>query len=68
MKIDRLPVKPLPSAKALLPDAPMVPPCQGAKAMLPVKRVDEPEFLRALFSAMEPKLPAAKAKTRRAHS
>lgn len=54
---DRLLVKPVPAAVALLPDAPRQPPYDGAKDMLLVENVDDREFLAALLCAMAPELP-----------
>lgn len=59
---DRLLVKPVPAARALLPEAPQEPPYEGAKPMLLVEEVDDGEFLRGLLRAMEPELPAQKPK------
>lgn len=59
---DRLLVKILPSAAALLPDAPQEPPYKGGKNMLLVENVDDREFLKVLFEAMYPELPAPKPK------
>ena len=57
---DRLLVKPTKSAKALLPDAPLEPPYEGAKPMLLVDNIDDRAFLRELITAMTPELPAPK--------
>ena len=54
---DRLLVKPVDAAKALLPDAVWEPPYDGAKDMLLVDNVYDPAFLCALFDAMLPQLP-----------
>ena len=59
---DRLLVKPVAAARALLPDAPMEPPYPGAKDMLLVENVDDRAFLAALLEAMEPELPLPKPK------
>ena len=59
---DRLLVKPVPSARALMPDAPMETPYPGAKEMLLVDNVDDRDFLCELFEAMYEELPAAKKK------
>lgn len=56
---DRLLVKPVPAALALLPNAPQEPPYPGAKPML---LVEDGAFLRELLVAMEPELPAPKPK------
>lgn len=59
---DRLLVKPVPAAKAALPDAPEALPYPGAKPMLLVENVDDAAQLTALLDAMWPELPAPKAK------
>lgn len=59
---DRLLVKPVAAAKAILPDAPMEPPYEGAKKMLLVENVDDGAFLKELFAAMYDQLPAPKPK------
>ena len=57
---DRLLVKPTPAALRLLPDAPREKPYPGAKEMLLVEELDDPAFLRSLFTAMLPELPERK--------
>ena len=57
---DRLLVKPTASAKRLMPDAPNEIPYEGAKPMLLVEEIDDREFLRDLFNAMEGELSAPK--------
>ena len=57
---DRLLVKPVKSALALMPDAPSELPYPGAKPMLLVEDVDDAAFLRRLFVAMEADLPVPK--------
>ena len=57
---DRLLVKPVAAARAMMPEAPMEPPYPGAKEMLLVENVDDRAFLAALFDAMEPELPKPK--------
>ena len=59
---DRLLVKPTKSAKALLQDAPMELPYEGAKPMLLVDNVDDRAFLCGLITAMAPELPAPRRK------
>ncbi len=59
---DRLLVKPVASAKKLMPDASYEPPYEGAKDMLLVDDVDDREFLKELFEAMYPELPEPKKK------
>ena len=63
---DRFLVKVTPAALALLPDAPRELPYEGAKEMLLVDRLEEPDFLRALLEAMLPELPDPKRKAGRA--
>ena len=55
---DRLLVKPVAAALALLPEAPLVPPYEGAKAMLLVEEVDNRALLTELLEAMYDQLPA----------
>lgn len=62
---DRLLVKPVESAKTLMPDAPYEPPYEGAKEMLLVEDVDSKEFLTGLFEAMYDELPAPKPKKKK---
>ena len=57
---DRLLVKPVPSALALMPDAPRELPYPGAKEMLLVEDIDNGDFLRDLFRAMYDELPPPK--------
>lgn len=57
---DRLLVKPVSSAAALLPDARRELPYAGAKEMLLVEDVENRELLRALLDAMYDELPAPK--------
>ena len=57
---DRFLVKPTPSAKAMLPDADMERPYEGAKEMLLVDNVENRAFLRALVDAMYDELPEPK--------
>lgn len=59
---DRLLVKPVPAARALMPDAPREIPYPGAKEMLLVENVDDRDFLARLLAAMHDELPAAKQK------
>lgn len=63
---DRLLVKPVEAAKALMPDAPFEPPYEGAKDMLLVEDVDDREFLTKLFEEMYEELPAPKPKKKKA--
>ena len=57
---DRFLVKPVKAAKALLPDALLELPYEGAKPMLLVEEVEDKAFLAQLVAAMEPELPAPK--------
>ena len=58
-------VKPVAPALALMPEAPYAVPYRGAKAMLLVQEIDEPDFLSRLFMAMYAALPAPKQKKSR---
>lgn len=62
---NRLLVKPVAPALALMPEAPYAVPYRGAKAMLLVQEIDEPDFLPRLFMAMYAALPAPKQKKSR---
>ena len=57
---DRSLVKPTKSAAAMMPDAGMEIPYEGAKEMLLVDNVENREFLRELLEAMDGELPAPK--------
>ena len=59
---DRFLVKPTKSAVAMMPNANMELPYEGAKEMLLVDDVDSKEFLRKLLEAMYEELPASKKK------
>ncbi len=59
---DRLLVKPTKSAVAMMPNADMELPYEGAKEMLLVDDVDNKEFLRELLGAMYEELPTPKKK------
>ncbi len=59
---DRLLVKPVKSAVLLMPDATYEAPYEGARKMLLVDDVDDKDFLKRLFVAMYPELPAPKKK------
>jgi len=59
---DRFLVKQTKSATALMPDAVLELPYEGAKEMILVEEVDNREFLKELFEAMYPELPAPKKK------
>ena len=62
---NRLLVKPVEAAKALLPEAPLEPPYDGAKDMLLVEEVDNRMLLQQLFEAMYPELPDPKPKPKK---
>lgn len=55
-------MKPVESAKLLMPDAPYEPPYEGAKEMILVEDVDNREFLTELFEKMYEELPMPKTK------
>lgn len=55
---DRLLVKPVRAASAMMPDASYECPYEGAKEMLLVENVDDRIFLTKLFEAMHEELPA----------
>lgn len=57
---DRFLVKPTPSAIAMMPNADMECPYEGAKEMILVDNVESREFLRELLEAMYDELPALK--------
>lgn len=62
---DRLLVKPVPAAAALLPDAPRERPYPGAGEMLLAEAVDDRDFLAGLVRAMYPELPEPRPRFRR---
>ena len=57
---DRFLVKPVKSAKAMMPDADMELPYEGAKEMILVDDIENNEFLKELVEAMYDELPAVK--------
>ena len=57
---DRFLVKPVKAALAMMPDADLELPYEGAKEMLLVDDVENREFLRELLEAMYDELPAPK--------
>ena len=59
---DRFLVKPTKSAAALMPNADVELPYDGAKEMLLVDNVDNKDFLRELLEAMYAELPVPKKK------
>jgi len=62
---NRLLIKPVESAKRLLPDARFEPPYEGAKPMILVEETDDGEFLGKLFEETYPELPEPKPKKKR---
>lgn len=59
---NRLLVKPVKAAVAFMPEAVYELPYQGAKEMLRVDRLDDKEYMKALFLAMYDELPQPKKK------
>ncbi len=59
---DRFLVKPVKSAMAMMPEAVLELPYEGAKEMLLVDNVENKELLRDLLEAMYEELPAVKKK------
>ena len=59
---NRFLIKPTKSAKALMPNAPLELPYEGAKEMLLVENVDSKDFLIKLFNVMYSELPSPKKK------
>ena len=59
---DRFLVKPTASSEAMMPEADIELPYDGAKEMLLVDDVENREFLKELLDAMYPELPAPKKK------
>ena len=59
---DRFLVKPVASAAAMMPDAEMQPPYEGAKEMILVEDVDNRAFLKELLGAMYGDITAAEKK------
>lgn len=57
---NRLLIKPVPSAVAMLPDAPRELPYEGAKEMLLVEDIEDSSLLCELFDRMYEELPEAK--------
>lgn len=62
---DRFLIKPTKAAEALMPDAPLELPYEGAKEMLLVEDVDNRDFLRELLPAVAAELPAPKKKKKK---
>ena len=62
---DRLLIKPVETARKMMPDAVYEPPYEGAKEMLLVDRTDEREFLEVLFRAIYDELPEPKKRSRK---
>lgn len=59
---NRMLVKDVLAARALLPDAPLEPPYPGAKDMLVVEKLDDRAFLAELLEAIYPELPKPRKK------
>ena len=59
---DRFLVKPTKSARAMMPEAAMERPYEGAGEMLLVDNVEDKDFLRRLLSELYAELPAPKKK------
>ena len=59
---DRFLVKPIKSAMAMMPDASMELPYEGAKEMILIDDVDDRDFLNELLDAMYDELPAPRKK------
>ena len=59
---DRFLVKNTKNARALIPDAPLEIPYEGAKAMILVEDIENKAFLKELFEAMADELPLPKKK------
>ena len=57
---DRFLIKPVKTAKKMMPDADMELPYDGAKEMLLVDDVENREFLKELIEAMYDELPSAR--------
>ena len=57
---NRFLVKPVESARKLLPNAKFEPPYKGAKEMILIEDLDDREFLTDLFKAMYDELPERK--------
>ncbi|MBP3272220.1 MAG: TfoX/Sxy family protein [Ruminococcus sp.] len=62
---DRFLVKTVPAAEALMPDAPLETPYDGAKPMLLADNVEDREFLQRLVTEMYPQLPEKEKKTKK---
>ena len=57
---NQLLVKPTPSAKKMMPNAPMELPYEGAKGMLLVENMEDKDFLQSLFAVIAEELPTPK--------
>ena len=62
---DRFLIKPTPSVRALMPDAPEEIPYEGAKAMLLCENTDDREFLKTLMESVCRELPEPKPKMKK---
>ena len=65
---DRFLVKPVETAKRLMPDAAYELPYEGAKPMLLVDNIEDKTFLKTLVEAMYDELPAPKPKKKKGES
>ena len=59
---NRMLIKPTKHAILTLPNAPLVAPYEGARAMILVENTEDREFLKDLFDIVYPDLPAPKKK------
>ena len=62
---NRLLIKDVPAARALMPSAPLEEPYPGAKKMLLAEHTDDRAFLAQLLEAIHPELPVPKKKKSR---
>lgn len=62
---NRFLVKPVQTARNMMPDASEELPYDGAKPMLMVENIEDREFLKELFEAMYDELPALKPKKKK---
>lgn len=62
---DRLLLKPVPAARAMMPNAPWEIPYKGAKPMLLADNLEDKAFLAELLQAMYSELPAPKPKKKK---
>lgn len=62
---NRMLIKPVKSAFAMMPGAPLEAPYDGAKEMLLAENIDDREFMTALFRAIYDELPEPKPKKKK---